>query len=258
MASQYLYIFGSVIIVSLISFIGVASFLFGKRNIHTAILFLVSFSAGALLGDAFIHIIPEAFKIYGYGFSASLYILFGILIFFALEKFIHWKHCHETGECDIHDSHLHGSNKTLIVMNLVGGATHNLTDGIIIGVSYLISIPLGVATTTAVVLHEIPHEFGDFAVLIHGGLSKKKALLYNFLSAIISVIGAVIAISIGNLGNGNALQILALIAAGGFIYIAGTDLIPELHKQNTTFMSILQLIGLLLGIGIMLLLIIIG
>ena len=159
-----------------------------------------------------------------------------------------------TGECDIHGEHNHHPQKkspnSLAFMNIVGSSFHNFIDGVIIGASYLLSLPIGIATTIAIILHEVPKELGEFGILIHSGLSKAKALLFNFLTALIAIVGALIAVLANNYVN-NLNAILIPIAAGGFIYIAGTDLIPELHKKNTTKMSIIQLTGILLGIGIM-------
>lgn len=252
------YIFGSVILVSLISIIGVISLLFKTNKLQKALLFMVSFSAGALLGDVFIHLIPEIVHETGFDIITSLYILIGILFFFALEKFIHWHHCHSTGECDVHGhEHSYKNPHSLAIMNLVGDGFHNLIDGMIIGVSYMLSIPVGIATTIAVILHEIPQEIADFGVLLHAGLSRTKALLFNFLSAILAIVGAAIALVLGNYVE-NITHILVPLTIGGFIYIAGVDLIPELHKLNTTKMSIMQLLGLVLGILVMLLLLLAG
>lgn len=256
MRTELIYIFGSVILISLASLIGIAGMLFSKKNKDNIIVFLVSFSAGALLGDVFIHLLPEAFEEYGFGLNITLYILCGIFMFFILEKFIHWRHCHRTGNCDLHD-HGHKHPHSLAIMNLVGDGFHNFLDGLIIGASYLLSIPVGIATTVAVLLHEVPQELGDFAVLIHSGISRKKALFLNFMSALLAILGAALAIIASNyITNINAF--LIPIAAGGFIYIAGTDLIPELHKSNETFISLLQLLGLILGVGIMLALLVVG
>lgn len=171
-------------------------------------------------------------------------ILTGILIFFILEKIVHWRHCH----LPITKKHVH----RFAYMNLIGDGLHNFIDGIIIASSYILSIPAGIATTFAVFLHEIPQELGDFGVLIHGGFSRKKALLVNFITALTAVIGAIFALLISSIVNLEAVFIS--IAIGGFIYIAGSDLIPELHKEAGTRKSIIQLISFILGILIMFLL----
>ncbi|MDD5585100.1 MAG: ZIP family metal transporter [Candidatus Omnitrophica bacterium] len=238
----------SVLLVSLISLIGVFTLSIRKELLQKATLLLVSFAVGALFGDAFIHLLPESFEKLGTNLSTSLYIITGILVFFILEKFIRWRHCHTPTSTD----HLH----PVVTLNLIGDGVHNLIDGMIIGASFSVSVPIGIATTLAVILHEIPQEIGDFGVLIHGGLSIKKALIFNFLSAITSFAGMAIALIVGQYLEGFTL-ILLPIAAGGFLYIAGSDLIPELHQGCDIKISaaILQFLFLVLGIFVMALLI---
>lgn len=241
-AITWVYALVSVLIVSMISLVGVFTFSMNKKMLTKMLFFLVSFSAGALFGDAFIHLLPEASRQFGFGLNVSLYVLLGIMLFFILEKFIHWRHCH----IPTSKEHPH----PFVFMNLIGDGVHNFIDGLIIGGSYLVSIPLGIATTLAVVLHEIPQEIGEFGVLLHGGFSKKKALLFNFLSGLTAVAGALIALIVGA-RYGNALVFLLPLTAGGFIYIAGSDLIPELQKEVVPSKSMLQLLGIILGILIM-------
>lgn len=237
-----IYSLSSVIIVSLISLIGVATLALNIKKLKKILLILVSFSAGALLGDAFIHILPEAIEEFGFGVEISLFIILGILIFFIIEKFIHWRHCHEL----VSKNHPH----PFAIMNLLGDGLHNFIDGLVIGSSYLVNIPTGIATTIAVILHEIPQEIGDFGVLIHGGFSTSKALFFNFLSALTAIIGTIISLYIGsNFENYN--MFLLPLTVGGFIYIAASDLIPELHKENNIEKSIMQIFGIILGIMIM-------
>ncbi len=235
----------SVIIVSLVSFIGVLTLSFKEKYLQKILLILVSFSAGALFGDAFIHLIPEAIEELGLGLNIGLYILSGILIFFILEKFIAWRHCHVPTSKD----HPH----PLGYMNLIGDAFHNFIDGLIIGASYLVSLPMGLATTLAVVLHEIPQEIGDFGILLYAGFSKTRALFFNFLSALTAILGAILALIIGSKIQNFAI-ILLPFTAGGFIYIAGTDLIPELKKYDKLSASLIQLLALIMGIFVMVLL----
>ncbi|MDP6642187.1 MAG: ZIP family metal transporter [Candidatus Nanoarchaeia archaeon] len=245
MLDVWLYSIISVVLVSLLSLVGVFTLSLKDKHLKNSLLFLVSFSAGALFGDAFIHLIPEAFE-FNLGVKLPIYILSGILIFFVLEKFIHWRHCHVVTSHD----HPH----PFAIMNLVGDGLHNFMDGLIIGGSYLINIPLGITTTIAVILHEIPQEIGDFGVLLHSGLSKSKALFYNFLSGFVAVFGAVLAITIGS-RLGEFSSFLIPFTAGGFIYIAGSDLIPELHKEVKASRSFFQFVAFILGILIMLALI---
>ncbi len=241
----YLYSFGSVLVVSLISLIGLFTFPIKERALEKILLFLVSFSAGALFGDAFIHLLPEAVEAEGFGMSVSFGLLGGIMAFFILEKFIHWRHCHiPTSE---HHPH------PVALMNMVGDGVHNFIDGLVIGASYVASIPVGIATTLAVILHEIPQEIGDFGVLLHAGYSKKKALFFNFLSALTAVLGVAVVLAFGTKGA-DLSSYLVPFAAGGFIYIAGSDLIPELHKETDPKKSAVQLVAFVAGIAVMVLL----
>ncbi len=246
MQEVWFYTLASVLVVSLISFIGVVTLSVNQKRLHKILLYLVSFSAGALLGDVFIHLIPELIENDLFNLNTSFYILGGIVIFFTIEKIVHWQHCHmpQTKE------HTH----PFAIVNLVGDGVHNFIDGLIIGASYIINIPVGIATTTAVIFHEIPQEIGDFGVLLQGGFSRKKAILFNFLSALTSVLGGIIAI-VASSKIPAISEALIPIAIGGFIYIAGADLIPELHKNFETKKSILELISFIFGIAVMFLLI---
>ncbi|PJC28270.1 ZIP family metal transporter [Candidatus Shapirobacteria bacterium CG_4_9_14_0_2_um_filter_39_11] len=235
----------SVIFVSLLSFVGVLFIAIKEEKLKKILLFLVSFAAGGLLGDSFIHLLPEAVEEDGFSLSVSLAVLVGLLLFFVLEKFICWRHCH----IPTSKSHPH----PVVFMNLIGDGFHNFIDGAVISASFLTTIPLGIATTLAVVLHEIPQEIGDFGVLLHGGLSKNKALIFNFASALAAVGGAILVLILGERIVGVS-QLLIPFTAGGFIYIAGSDLIPELHKETNLAKSLIQMVGLILGIGIMLIL----
>lgn len=232
----------SVFFVSLVSFMGILSLSFGARFLSKILLILVSFAVGGLLGDVFIHLLPETFEKHGAGLQASLLVIAGVLLFFVLEKFIRWRHCHADSA-----EHAH----PIALMNLIGDGIHNLIDGMLIGASYLVSIPIGVATTVAVVLHEIPSEFGDFGVLLHCGFSVRKALFFNFLSALAAILGGVLSLVIGSHIGGYA-GVLLPITAGGFIYIAGSDLIPELHRELRAEVSVQQFIAIILGVGVML------
>ena len=238
----WIYSLISVITVSLISLIGVFSFSFGIEKIKKASLFLVSFAVGGLFGDAIIHLLPETFKELGFGLLPSLLIVSGILLFFILERFLRWRHCH-TQDCPDH-------KKDVASMILIGDAVHNMIDGMIIAASFLTSIPLGLATTIAVVFHEIPNEIGEFGVLIHSGFSAKKALLFNFLSGLTAIFGTVIVLIIGSRISDFS-SFLLPITAGGFLYIAGSDLLPELHHDVKLSTSLWQMVLIILGISIM-------
>lgn len=244
----WLYAIVSVFIVSLLSLLGLVAFPFGEEKIQKFLIWAVAFAGGTLLGDAFLHLIPESFET-GKSVVVSFSIMGGMLAFFVLEKFIHWHHCHDI-ECEEH-------NETFSYVIMFGDAAHNFIDGMIIAASYLVSIPLGIATTLAVVAHEIPHEVGDFASMLYGGFSKQKALWYNFLAGIVAVFGAVAVLVIGE-NFASATRYLVPFAAGGFIYVASADIIPELHKTNKVSHSLAQLILIILGIAVMYGLLILG
>ncbi|HZX34856.1 MAG TPA: ZIP family metal transporter [archaeon] len=243
MSDPWLYSIASVALVSIISLIGVFTISVKEKDLERLLLYMVSFAAGALFGDAFIHLLPEAVAETGFTLEVSGLILLGIVFSFIAEKIIRWRHCH----IPTTEKHPH----PFAVMNLVGDGVHNFIDGLIIGGSYLASVPVGIATTIAVVLHEIPQEIGDFGVLVKGGFSRGKALFYNFLTALTAVLGAVVAL-LANAFVGNLTSFLVPFAAGAFIYIAGSDLIPELHKEVKAGKSALQLAAFLLGIAMML------
>ena len=237
MITTYIYSFISVVIVSLVSLIGVFALSIREDLLRKYIFVFISLAVGALLGDAFIHLIPEAFEHVGNTTHVSVLIIVGILIFFILEKFLHWHHHGEDTE------EIHPVGKLI----LFSDGVHNFIDGIIIGVSFLVSVPVGIATTIAVILHEIPQEIGDFAVLLHSGYTKSRALFLNFLSALCAVLGVLLAFVLGEAGETFSLWVLP-IAAGGFIYVAVADLIPELHKTKEAKHSALQIIAVIAGV----------
>ncbi len=242
MITTYLYALGSVLAVSLVSLIGIFGLSLKEEWLKKYIFIFISLAVGALLGDAFIHLIPEAFEGAGSPLLISLLIISGILFFFILEKFLHW---HHHGD-DTEENHIHPVGKLV----LFSDGVHNFIDGVIIGASFLVSIPLGIATTLAVILHEIPQEIGDFAVLLHAGYTKARALWLNFLSALLSIAGVILALVLGDVSQNFIIYFLP-IAAGGFIYIAVADLMPELHKTKETKYSFLQFISLILGVLLM-------
>jgi zinc and cadmium transporter len=211
---------------------------------------LVGLAVGALFGDALIHLLPETFSESESLFSDSLLVLGGILIFFVMEKFLRWRHCHVSPTAT---HHLH----PVVTLNLTSEFIHNLIDGMLIAASYAVSIPLGWATTLAIAFHEIPQEMGDFGVLIHGGLSAKRALVYNYVAALAAVLGALLVLILGTRVQGLT-HALIPVTAGGFLYIAGSDLIPELQHDVKVSSSMLQFILILLGIGLMAMIRLIG
>lgn len=220
----------------MVSFVGVFALSVREDILRKYIFIFISLAVGALLGDAFIHLIPEALE---NSAGAGVLIIVGILIFFILEKFLHW---HHHGE-DRDNAEIHPVGQLI----LFSDGVHNFVDGIIIGVSFVVSVPVGIATVVAVILHEIPQEIGDFAVLLHSGYAKTRALWLNFLSALCAVLGVLLTFIIGTNGEILIKWILPM-AAGGFIYVAVADLIPELRRTKTVKHSISQIVAIIAGV----------
>ncbi len=248
-----LYTLASVFAVSLVSLVGVFALSLKEDLLRRIIFALVSLAAGALLGDAFIHLIPEAFESIA-ALPAALLMIGGVLLFFVLEKFLHWHHYHGKESAD--GTHEHeGDHRAHAIhptgyMILVSDGVHNFLDGAIIAAGFLVSVEIGVATTIAIILHEIPQEIGDFAVLLYSGFSRARAIFLNFLSALLAIFGAVVVLFLGEIGAGITLWLIP-VAAGGFIYIASADLIPEIHRTTKLGHSLIQFAAMLLGIGAM-------
>lgn len=232
----------SVAAVSVISLAGALIFMLRRELQRSALLYMVSFSVGGLLGGAFFHLIPEASEASGFTSSVAAYILLGILASFVVEKCLKWRHCHVPTS----EEHPH----SFAYMNLFGDAVHNAIDGIVIGVSYLASTSMGAAMTLAVCLHELPQEIGDFGVLLYAGFRRRKALIYNLLTALTSFAGVAVALVLSIYVEDLTL-FLVPFAAGNFIYIAGSDLIPELHAEEALGRTIAQLAAMILGIFIL-------
>ena len=205
--------------ISLIAILAAVSLSFKDSLLDKLIKYLIALSIGALLGGAFLHLLPEAA---GEKPSALTFALLGIVLFLVIEKVLHWRHCHD-GHCEKHPF-------TYLV--LIGDSVHNLIDGVIIAGAFLVDWKIGLITVVAIALHEIPQELGDFAILVYGGFTKKKALLINFLSAITVVIGGIAGYFLFERIE-NWLPYILALAAGGFIYISLADLIPELHREKS-------------------------
>ena len=241
----------SVLIISLISIIVVLPVFFKKKISDSFLLMLMSLSVGALLGGVFLHLLPEASSEGGFTFALAINVLLGFLVFFILEKLIHHHH-HE--QCIKNPNQAgHGHAYHLAPLNLIGDSVHNLLDGLVIAGAYMVSVPLGIATTLSVIFHEIPQEIADFGVLLYSGYSKMKALLFNFLSAATAILGAILGLVLASKINGFTNFIIPF-AAGTFLYIAGSNLVPELHKHCKIKDMFVHLFFIVLGIGIMVLL----
>ena len=245
--STWLPALGAVALMSSLSLVGAATMALRARTLERALVVLIAFAAGALLGDVFIHIVPEvAESATGFDTAASASVLGGIVAFFVLEKVFHWHHAHFPHEEVVHP---------VAISNIVGDALHNFVDGAIIAGAFLVSTQVGIATTVAVALHEIPQELGDFGILVHAGLKPRRALALNFGSGLAGVVGAIVTLLLRD--TPGLEEFLLPFSAGAFVYIAGTDLIPELHKEPELRKSLLQGGALLLGIGIMALLVVV-
>ena len=246
--TEWGYALGSAAVISLISLVGVVTIMIGVKRLDRVIPLLISFAVGGLFGDAFIHLLPEAFENSRSPALTSLYVLFGILLFFVLERFLHWHHEHRARAVNpVHP---------VAYIILISDGVHNLLDGLVIGAAYLISIPIGVATTVAVAAHEVPQEQGDFGILVNAGFTPRRALQMNFLSAGLAIVGVLISLALGS-GLGDYTRFMIPFTAGGFIYIAGSDLIPELHHERELPGSLVQLAMMLAGIAMMFLLLLI-
>ncbi len=215
----------------------------------------ISFAIGALLAVAFWGLIPEAFeKVKPEQFqSLSGTILAGILGFFVLEKLLIWRHCH-SGSCEAHGdeedhghSHEHGVAKSAGVFIILGDSIHNFVDGVLIAAAFLTDVHLGIVTSLAVAAHEIPQEVGDFAILLHSGYSKSKAIFYNILASLTTVLGGVLAY-FGLEDLHDSLPYFLVLAASSFIYIAVADLIPSLHKKTDMKTSLQQITLIAAGV----------
>lgn len=244
---NYIWPMLSVVIISLVSLIGIIFFFIKDENkLKKIIVYLVSFSAAAFLGEVLFHLFPEATEEFnGFTIELGLLVLLGFLVFFIIEKVIHWRHCHDM-ECDEAD------HKVIGRMNLIGDSFHNFIDGVIIGATFLVSTKLGIATSFSILMHEIPQEIGDFGVLIHSGFSKKRALLFNFLVSLTAISGTVIALIFGGRFE-NLLMYITPFTAGGFLYIATVDLFSEIKHEIKLKNFATQFLVILLGLGTMLL-----
>ena len=235
-----LWIILATVVDGLTGLIGVFSLWIKDKLLNKLLMILVAFSAGALLSGAFFHLLAESLD----SLPAMLvfaYMMTGFIIFFIVERFLHWHHCHKGEKCAVHP---------VSYLVLIGDGIHNLIDGIIIGASFLVSVHFGIITTMLILAHEIPQELGNFAVLVYSGFGKTKALLYNFLAQLTCVAGGVVGFFLSSKVQG-VIPFILPFAAGGFIYIAASDLVPELHKEPKLNKLLFSFAFFLLGIVVM-------
>jgi zinc and cadmium transporter len=237
--SALAWIISSSLAMSCIALVGAVTLVLKQQTLDKIILPLVAFAAGSLIGGAFLHMIPAGISSYGNTTTYYLWILLGFTIFFCLEQFLHWHHCqHQATD----------QKRPLTYLILIGDGLHNYIGGLAVAGTFLIDIRLGIMAWLAAAAHEIPQELGDFAVLIHGGWEKRKALLFNVLSALTFLLGGISAYIASHHLD---VAFLLPFAAGNFLYIGASDLVPEVNKQQNTSIALLHFLAFALGIGLM-------
>jgi len=236
---NFSWILGSVGLVSVISLIGAVTLLITAARVRFILYILVAFSAGGMMGGAFFHLLPEALDMIK-PVNAFIVMLIGFCLFFLLERLILWHHCHD-GVCEVHP---------FTYLNLIGDGVHNFIDGFVIAAAYIVDVHVGVIATLAIVLHEIPQELGDFGVLIYGGIKPSRALFLNFVTALLAVAGAITGYFMSHFVS-SVMPYVLPFAAGNFIYIAGSDLVPELHKEPKLSKSLLAFVVFVVGLIMM-------
>jgi zinc and cadmium transporter len=234
------WIIGSSLLMCLLALVGATTLSLNEKHLHRLLLPLVALSAGSLLGGAFFHMIPESIEKTGVDLSVYIYVVAGFTFFLLLEQLLHWHHCHRE------ETHCVKPQTYLI---LIGDGIHNFIGGIAVGATFLIDIRLGISTWLAAAAHEIPQELGDFGVLVHGGWTPRKALLLNFLSASTFLLGGLLAYL---LSFSNWIYYLIPFAAGNFIYIGASDLIPEVNKHQKFSINVLHFACFCTGVLILL------
>lgn len=249
MLETWLYSILASILVSAVSLIGILALMVKHQTLNNSIQFLVSLAVGVLLGDAFLHLIPDAFLRIGDLQTVLLFTIGGIILFFFLEKVVRWKHSHDVPKIS---EGIDTKPTAVAKMNLIGDAIHNFVDGTLIAGSFMVDVKLGITTLIAIVIHEIPQELGDIGTLIYGGYSPKKAVYYNFLCSLTCVLGALFVLLLGSITSIPVAYLLP-IAAGGFIYIATADLIPILQNSLTLTRNFTQGAAICSGVGCMIL-----
>lgn len=238
--STLTWIVGSSLLMSVIALVGSVTLVLKEATLQRIILPLVAFSAGSLIGGAFFHMIPAGLSAYGATTGFFVWIMAGFSVFFALEQFLHWHHCHRADA---------SCKKPLTYLILIGDGLHNFIGGLAIAGTFLIDIRLGIMAWLAAAAHEVPQELGDFGVLIHGGWEKKRALLFNVLSALTFLLGGLMSYVASMTID---IAFLIPFAAGNFIYIGATDLIPEIKQHEKLSNNIQNFVAFILGVFLML------
>lgn len=240
MDSQLLSVLLATVLISSGSFIGVLTIALNQQFLSRITLSLVSLSAGTMLAAALLHLLPDAVESLGSTLPFQL-TLASFIVFFLLERFLHWRHCHDKDHLEKH---------TIGTMNLLADALHNFLDGVLIAAAFATGHGLGIIATLAIALHEIPQEIGDFGVLLHSGFTRSRALLFNVLVSLTAILGGLLGYLASHTISSFA-SYLVPVAAGGFIYISAADLIPEFKNTNSTKRIFLTVATFLLGVIIM-------
>ena len=236
--STLLLIIIATVINGLVALVGAFSLLMKERMLRKIVMVLIAFSAGSLLAGGLFHLLAESLDMMEMN-TAFIILLSGFSLFFIIERFLHWHHCHD-GKCDVH---------AFTYLILIGDGVHNFIDGMVIAASFLVSVPFGAITTLLIIGHEIPQELGNFGALIYGGFGRRKALLFNLAAQLTCVIGGIAGFFMAGLSGFT--PFLLPFAAGGFFYIAASDLIPELHKENDIRKAMVSFAFFILGIAFM-------
>ena len=240
------WIVGTTFMISLIAFVGALTLFLKEKLLDKILLVLVAFSAGALIGGAFLHLMPEAIIKVGIDevsiLNLFLYLLLGFCVFFVLEQLIRWHHHHAT---------THPKIMPFSYLILISDGVHNFVDGLVMAASFMVSFPIGIVTALAIALHEIPQEIGDFGILVYGGFERVKALILNYVSATTVILGGISGYLL-HAWIGESIVFLLPFAAGNFIYIASADLIPEIRFKESLKKSLLRFCIFLAGMGLML------
>lgn len=242
MNNTWIFAMLSTLTVSLISLVGIFFLSVKAYKINKILILLMSFSIGAMMGNAFFHLLPESYQHLKPSHLTAWFAIGGYFIFFIMEKVIH---SHTNNKSDTNHK-----VKSFGYLSLYADSLHNFTDGILIGAAWMVNTEVGMATTIAVILHEIPQEIGDFGILLKAGFSRSKALFYNFITASTALLGTLITLLMGEKVEHFSDYILP-IAAGGFIYLATSSLFPEILKETNKKNFWIHLIFLLLGLGLM-------
>lgn len=235
----FIWILASGLLMSALALVGSITLLFSEKTLRQILLPLVAFAAGSLLGGAFFHMIPAAVEKEGDLLSASTWVLSGFTVFFALEQFLHWHHCHRSAST---------CKEPLTYLILVGDGLHNFIGGLAVAGTFLIDVRLGMLTWLAAAAHEVPQELGDFAVLVHGGWGKREALWFNVLSALTFLLGGIVTYMASFQVD---IAFLVPFAAGNFIYIAASDLVPEVNKHRDLATNVIHFFSFTAGIALL-------